>query len=214
MVMKAITLPRSPISTSSNMKRSLRPRSASSTVLYCVLWRHERTRSHRVQVLSAWCVEATAPSRMGLPLRTTTPQLRRAAHTPAHGQHRDGDAVELVKAAPRARLREALVDLAHGLVVHLVAAVKHVALHAHRARKVLDGLRLARACVCLCVFEWLPGWAGVPWCWCYAVQPRAFMRPWHLTQAPACTHSHAPHPPAGPAGAPPSTSFCACVSVM
>jgi hypothetical protein len=35
--MKAMTLGLSPISTSSNMKRSLRPRSASSTVLYCVL---------------------------------------------------------------------------------------------------------------------------------------------------------------------------------
>ena len=62
----------------------------------------------------------------------------------ADGQHGDGDAVELVKAAPGTRLRQTLVDLPHRLVVHLVAAVEDVALHAKRAGQVLGCLRLTR----------------------------------------------------------------------
>lgn len=57
--------------------------------------------------------------------------------------------------------------LAHGLVVHLVRAVEHVALHAQRARQVLDGFRLAGASgtagthkhtarMCVCVREQVP----------------------------------------------------------
>ena len=43
----------------------------------------------------------------------------------AHREDREVDAVELIKAAPQAALRKALVYLAHALVVHLVAAVEH-----------------------------------------------------------------------------------------
>lgn len=64
----------------------------------------------------------------------------------AHRQHGHRDAIELVEAAPGARLGQPLVDLPHGLVVHLVAAVEDVALHAQGAGQVLGGLRLARAC--------------------------------------------------------------------
>eukprot|EP00951_Prasinocladus_malaysianus_P030099 scaffold281563_cov46-Prasinocladus_malaysianus.AAC.1 len=62
----------------------------------------------------------------------------------AHRQHGNRDAIELIKAAPRAGLGQALIDLAHGLVVHLVAAVEDIALHAQGARQVLGGLSLAR----------------------------------------------------------------------
>ena len=55
------------------------------------------------------------------------------------------DAVELIEAAPGACLSEPLVDLAHGLVVHLIAAVEHVALHSQRPRQILCRLCLARA---------------------------------------------------------------------
>ena len=37
-----------------------------------------------------------------------------------HAQHLDGDAVELVEAAPRARLRQTLVDVADRAVIHLL----------------------------------------------------------------------------------------------
>ena len=61
----------------------------------------------------------------------------------AHGEHRDGNAVELVEAAPRARLRQTLVGGTHSLVVHLVRAVEDVHLDAESAAEVLHRLRLA-----------------------------------------------------------------------
>eukprot|EP00982_Pelagococcus_subviridis_P002511 19187-Pelagococcus_subviridis.AAC.2 len=62
----------------------------------------------------------------------------------AHGQHRHRDAVELVEAAPRASLRQALVRLPHRLVIHLIGAVEDVHLNAERATEILHRLRLAR----------------------------------------------------------------------
>lgn len=43
----------------------------------------------------------------------------------------------------RTCLSQALVDLTHGLVVHLVGAVEHVALHANGTGEVLHRLGLA-----------------------------------------------------------------------
>ena len=45
-----------------------------------------------------------------------------------HGQHLQLDAVELVEARPRARLRQTLEELAHRFVVETVRAVEHDAL--------------------------------------------------------------------------------------
>ena len=63
----------------------------------------------------------------------------------AHGEDSNGDAVELVEAAPRAGLRQTLVNAAHDVVVHLVRAVEDVHRDAKCARQVLDCLGLARA---------------------------------------------------------------------
>ena len=52
--------------------------------------------------------------------------------------HRDIDAVELVEAPPRAGLREPFEDLAHALVVHLVAAVEDVHHHPQRPPQILS----------------------------------------------------------------------------
>ena len=141
-MMNAMTLGLSAISTSSNANRSLRARSASSTVLYCVL------RS-----------EAGAPTaRLGR--RNARGRCRRCCAVawrslgPADREHSNRNAVELVKAPPGSSLRKALVDLAHGLVVHLVAAIEDVALHSNCTRKVLDRLRLARACVADAAAAW------------------------------------------------------------
>eukprot|EP00959_Pyramimonas_sp_CCMP1952_P376509 7886336-Pyramimonas_sp.AAC.1 len=59
-------------------------------------------------------------------------------------EHLDVDAVELVEARPRARLREPGEELAHELVVQVVPAVEHHALHPERLAQVLRRLRLAR----------------------------------------------------------------------
>ena len=64
-------------------------------------------------------------------------------------KYSDWDAVEFVKAAPGARLRQALIDLAHGLVVHLVAAIEDIALHPQCASQILCGLGLARPCMAM-----------------------------------------------------------------
>jgi hypothetical protein len=55
------------------------------------------------------------------------------------------DAIELVEAGPGARLREALEELAHGLVVEAVRAVEDHALLGDGLGQVLGGLRLAGA---------------------------------------------------------------------
>lgn len=60
------------------------------------------------------------------------------------GQRRD--AVEFIKTTPGARLSRALVNLAHGLVIHLVAAVEDIALHPECASQIFRGLRLACPC--------------------------------------------------------------------
>ena len=62
-----------------------------------------------------------------------------------HREHLDVDAVELVEARPRAALRQAGEELAHELVIQVIAAVEHHALHAQRLPEVLRGLRLAGA---------------------------------------------------------------------
>jgi len=62
-----------------------------------------------------------------------------------HGQNLHWDAVELVKATPRACLAESLEDVGQRLVVHLVAAVEHVARQSQCARQILGRLRLASA---------------------------------------------------------------------
>ena len=64
----------------------------------------------------------------------------------ADGEHRDRDAVELVKAAPCPCLSQALVDLTHSFIVHLVAAVEHIALHPQRPGQVLGSLCLPCPC--------------------------------------------------------------------
>lgn len=55
----------------------------------------------------------------------------------ADGEHREVNAVEFVKAAPEAALSEALVDLPHALIVHLVAAVEHHYILAQRVAQIL-----------------------------------------------------------------------------
>ena len=64
----------------------------------------------------------------------------------AHRQHCNRNTVELVKAAPGAGLGQTLVDLAHGLVIHLVRAVEHIALHSQSSGQILGGLSLASSC--------------------------------------------------------------------
>jgi len=60
-------------------------------------------------------------------------------------QDRDVDAVELIKAAPRAALAQSGEDLAHHLVVHALAAVGDDAEQAECLGEVLGRLRLAGA---------------------------------------------------------------------
>ena len=62
-----------------------------------------------------------------------------------HREHLDRDAVELVEAAPRARLHEAREDAAHRLEVEALATAEDLALQRHGLGEVLDRLRLARA---------------------------------------------------------------------
>mmetsp|Transcript_33252 Transcript_33252/g.87955 ORF Transcript_33252/g.87955 Transcript_33252/m.87955 type:complete len:1619 (-) Transcript_33252:4415-9271(-) len=62
-----------------------------------------------------------------------------------HREHLDGDAVELVEAAPGAGLGDAHEDLSHRRVRHLVAAVEDHDLEPQGAGEVLGGLRLAGA---------------------------------------------------------------------
>lgn len=59
------------------------------------------------------------------------------------GQHLDGDAIELVEASPGACLRQALVDVAARLVVHLLRAVEHVDQHAKSSTEILCRFRFA-----------------------------------------------------------------------
>ena len=65
----------------------------------------------------------------------------------ADRQHRHRNAVELIKASPGASLGQTLVDLPHGLVVHLVRAVEHIALHSQRTCQILGRLSLASSCI-------------------------------------------------------------------
>mmetsp|Transcript_12959 Transcript_12959/g.30929 ORF Transcript_12959/g.30929 Transcript_12959/m.30929 type:complete len:662 (+) Transcript_12959:973-2958(+) len=64
----------------------------------------------------------------------------------AHRQHLGHQTIELIEAAPRTRRRQALEDVAHGLVVHLVGAVEHIHSLAHRRRQILGGLCFAGSC--------------------------------------------------------------------
>ncbi len=66
-----------------------------------------------------------------------------------HRQHLNGNAVELVKTAPSARLRQALINIATRLVVHLLRAIEHIHHEAERSAKILGRLGLART-----------GWTG------------------------------------------------------
>jgi hypothetical protein len=80
MVMKAMTLGRRPISTSSNRKRSLRPRRASSTVLYCV--------EHTLSTATGMLAGQGAGGRRRLPLTGLTVTVRfqaEARHARTHG---------------------------------------------------------------------------------------------------------------------------------
>ena len=61
-----------------------------------------------------------------------------------HGEHLQGDAVELVEATPRAGLHQAAEDHTHRLVVQTLAAVEHHAEQGHGLGEILGGLRLAR----------------------------------------------------------------------
>eukprot|EP00965_Chrysotila_dentata_P166754 5506558-Pleurochrysis_carterae.AAC.3 len=61
------------------------------------------------------------------------------------GEHLNADAVELVEATPRARLREPGEDVGHALRVHLVGAVHHDHPDGEAAAQVLGRLGLARA---------------------------------------------------------------------
>ena len=160
--MKAITVCLSTTSTSSNRNFSLRARIASSTVLYCVLRSGKRGGEAVGKRSVGYCplplyanqllpsvpeVEGRSGTQVGYHWELymhhggSIPPLP----APAHGEHRDRDAVELVEAAPGTGLRKALVDLAHRLVIHLVRAVEHVALDAQGTREILDGLSLAGA---------------------------------------------------------------------
>ena len=58
-------------------------------------------------------------------------------------EHLDGDAVELVEAAPCARLREAREKVARHLVVHLIRAVGHDDPNREAAAQILGRLGLA-----------------------------------------------------------------------
>jgi hypothetical protein len=60
-----------------------------------------------------------------------------------HTQDFDGNAVELVKTSPTSRLAQPLENVSHGLIVHLIAAVKHDARQPHGTSKVFGRLRLA-----------------------------------------------------------------------
>merc|ERR1711965_779438 len=62
-----------------------------------------------------------------------------------HREHLDGDAVELVEAAPRARLRKPREEVARHLVVHLVGAVGDDDPDREAAPQVLGRLGLAGA---------------------------------------------------------------------
>eukprot|EP00964_Phaeocystis_antarctica_P090034 scaffold57524_cov55-Phaeocystis_antarctica.AAC.2 len=62
-----------------------------------------------------------------------------------HREHLDRNAVELVEAAPRARLHEAREDVAHRLEVEALTTAEDLALQRHGLGQVLDRLRLARA---------------------------------------------------------------------
>lgn len=152
--MKAMTLFFRQISTSSNRKRSLRLRSASSTVLYCVLQavkQHSTTQhrhAHPYTMGQQLCCLRHTVKLIGchIKFRQWLSAPNRFSCLPAHGQHCHGDAVKLIKASPSTRLGQALVNLAHGLVVHLVAAVEHIALAPYCTRQILHGLSLAGSC--------------------------------------------------------------------
>ena len=60
-----------------------------------------------------------------------------------HREHLDRDAVELVEAAPRARLRKPHEDVCHRLVVHLVGAVHHNDPDGEASTEILGRLGLA-----------------------------------------------------------------------
>ena len=60
-----------------------------------------------------------------------------------HTQHLDGNAVELIEATPGACLGQASEDISHGLVVHLIRAVEHVARQGEGTCKIFGCLGLA-----------------------------------------------------------------------
>ena len=66
-----------------------------------------------------------------------------------HSHHRQNlhrDAIELVKAPPGSRLCQPLVDVADGLVIHLLRAVEDVYHDPQSTAEVLCCLRLPRTC--------------------------------------------------------------------
>lgn len=63
----------------------------------------------------------------------------------AHRQHSHWNTVELIKAAPGPSLSQALVDLPHSSVVHLVRAVEDIHLATNCPAQILHRLRLASA---------------------------------------------------------------------
>ena len=65
----------------------------------------------------------------------------------ADRQHCHRNAVELIKTSPGTSLGETLVNLPHGLVVHLVRAVENIALHSQRACQILGRLSFASSCI-------------------------------------------------------------------
>ena len=59
------------------------------------------------------------------------------------GQHFDGDAIEFVETAPGAGLCETSEDVTHGLVIHLIGTVEHIARKCQRTGEILRGLGFA-----------------------------------------------------------------------
>lgn len=66
----------------------------------------------------------------------------------AYRQNSNWNTVEFIKAAPSSSLGKTFVDLSHGLVVHLIWAVEHVALDSQRTSQILK--RIEHGCIKQC----------------------------------------------------------------
>lgn len=99
--------------------------------------------------------------------------------------------IEFIEATPGSGLCQSTIYLTHCSEIHLVRAIKDVTLHAQCTCKIFGGFRLSSAYITPCnvivhvLGQWVFG----------KQQSDGFV-------------------PAGPAGAPPRMSFCACVNVI